>query len=112
MTIVRIDGGLIKDWDSFHDLFAAALGFPDYYGRNMDAWVDCMTYIDDSSAGMTRVHVGKGSVLTVQIDNIDSFSYRCPEQYAALVESAAFVNWRRLEAGQDTVLALSFNMSP
>jgi hypothetical protein len=41
--IVRIDTRLITDWASFHDVFARSFGFPDYYGRNMDAWNDCMT---------------------------------------------------------------------
>jgi len=33
----------ITDWASFHDVFMHTLGFPDFYGRNMDAWIDCMT---------------------------------------------------------------------
>ena len=112
MTIVRINGDRIKDWDSFHDEFATALGFPDFYGRNMDAWIDCLTYVNEPSAGMTKVHVPEGLVLTLQIDDVDVFAHRCPEQYAALIESTAFVNWRRLEVGQDAVLALSFYKGP
>lgn len=112
MTVVRIEGDLIKDWDSFHDVFAAALGFPDFYGRNMDAWIDCMTYVDEPSAGMTKVHVPEGLVLTLQIDDIDSFAHRCPEQYAALIECTAFVNWRRIEGDEGAVLALSFRKRP
>jgi RNAse (barnase) inhibitor barstar len=50
MPIVDVDVLPITDWDSFHDTFAVALGFPDFYGRNMNAWVDCLTYEDD---GMT-----------------------------------------------------------
>jgi len=34
----------------------------------------------------------------------------CPEQYDAVVECAAFVNWRRAEAGDEPVLALSFQV--
>jgi len=43
MPFVRVDATHIRDWDNFHDVFADAFGFPDFYGRNMDAWVDCMT---------------------------------------------------------------------
>ncbi len=35
---VRIDTNRIVDWNSFHDVFAEAFGFPDFYGRNMNAW--------------------------------------------------------------------------
>ena len=37
-VLVRIDTKRIRDWASFHDVFAEALGFPDFYGRNMVAW--------------------------------------------------------------------------
>ncbi|MDA1214518.1 MAG: barstar family protein, partial [Planctomycetota bacterium] len=33
---IRIDGDLIVDWESFHAHFAEVLGFPKFYGRNMD----------------------------------------------------------------------------
>ena len=38
MKRIHIDTARIKDWDSFHNVFAEAFGFPGFYGRNMDAW--------------------------------------------------------------------------
>jgi hypothetical protein len=108
MTIVTLDTRRITDWDSFHAVFAEAFGFPDFYGRNMDAWIDCMTSLDDPDAGMTQVHAPSGGVLVLQREDVDDFSRRCPEQYAAVVECSAFVNWRRIEVGEPAVLALSF----
>jgi hypothetical protein len=106
--IVKIDAGRIVDWDSFHDVFVEALGFPDFYGRNMDAWIDCMTCLDDVEAGMTSVHAPPGGVVTLLIDNVVDFAARCPEQHGALVDCASFVNWRRIEKGESSVLALAF----
>lgn len=108
MKIVKIDCAKITDWTSFHQLFKDELGFPDFYGANMNAWNDCMTYIDEPEDGMTKVHVEKGQVLTLQLDNVGDFAKECPEIYAALVECASFVNWRRIEQGMEPVLALSF----
>jgi hypothetical protein len=107
-SIAKIDARAIVDWESFHDVFAKALGFPDFYGRNMDAWIDCMTCIDDVEAGMTGVHVPPGGVVTLLIEDVTAFAARCPEQYAALVDCSSFVNWRRLEKGEPSVLALAF----
>ena len=76
----------IEDWPTFHDVFQRTLGFPDYYGRNMDAWIDCMTYLDDREAGMTTVSVDPGGVLIMQLENATNFERRCPEQYRALLE--------------------------
>lgn len=106
--VVRINGAAIHDWASFHDVFATALGFPGFYGRNMDAWIDCLTYADDAAAGMVAAPVPAGAVLTIEIDGVNEFAVECPEQYGALVECAAFVNWRRLERGHGPVLTLSF----
>ncbi|HEU4834192.1 MAG TPA: barstar family protein [Pyrinomonadaceae bacterium] len=106
---VLIDAGRISDWDSFHDTFAETLGFPGFYGRNMDAWIDCMTCLDDPDAGLTSTHVTRGDVIVLCMSDVGDFKRRCPEIYDALVECSAFVNYRRIERGEPAVLALSFN---
>lgn len=37
-TLVPIPTNQITDWPSFHEVFAEALGFPSFYGKNMNAW--------------------------------------------------------------------------
>lgn len=106
--IVRIDLSRITGWASFHDVFAEAFGFPSYYGRNMDAWIDCMTYLNDPEGTDTKVSAPAGEIVVLQLDNVDDFAKRCPEQYDALVEDSAFVNYRQIEMGRGPVLALSF----
>jgi len=105
---VQIDGSAISDWNSFHDIFAAAFGFPAFYGRNMDAWIDCMTCLDDSEAGMTSIHVPAGDVVVIHLSAADWMKRQCPEIFDALVECAAFVNYRRIDKGEQAVLALAF----
>ena len=105
---IQIDGSKITDWDSFHDQFSTKLGFPGFYGRNMDAWNDCMTYLDAPGEGLSSVHVAPGEVLVLCISDVAGLKKRCPEIYDALVDCSAFVNWRRIEKGQPAVLALSF----
>jgi len=107
-ALVSIDCEKIHDSDSFHDEFAKVLGFPDFYGRNMHAWVDCMTSIDKPADRMTRIFAANGNVLTLQLDNVAPFREKRPDLYAAIIECAAFVNWRRIEVGEPAVLAISF----
>ena len=107
-SVVIVDASRIHDRESFHDVFAEAFGFPGYYGRNLDAWIDCMSGLDEDD-GQTTIDCPRGSVVTLQLDNVDVFAKRCPDLYAALIECAAFVNWRRIEQGQPAVLALSFH---
>tara|TARA_R110002126_G_scaffold28337_1_gene94151 strand:- start:678 stop:1016 length:339 start_codon:yes stop_codon:yes gene_type:complete len=107
-TTVEIDGKKICTWPAFHDVFAAKLGFPSFYGRNMDAWIDCMTSLDDSADGMSTVHAPDGGVLVLSIQNVDHLIKRGRKIYDALIECSAFVNHRKMEVGERPVLALSF----
>ena len=108
MAVVRLDCSRITDWDSFHSAFAEAFGFPKFYGRNMNAWIDCLSYLDDPGSEMTRITMPPCGVVTLHLEGIVEFAARCPEQYAALVECSAFVNWRRTSNGNPAILALSF----
>ncbi len=62
VTKVSLDCDKISGWRSFHEEFARVFGFPDFYGKNMNAWIDCMTYVDDPDSGMSTVHCERGSV--------------------------------------------------
>ena len=98
MAIHVIDGRSICDWNSFHDVFARTFDFPGYYGRNMNAWIDC---IDE-----TGNEVG---IRTLLIEHAGHLKAANPEIYDALIECAAFVNWRRVSQGGAAVLALAFH---
>jgi hypothetical protein len=87
-------------------VFQSTLGFPDFYGRNMDAWIDCMAYIDDPRTKMTGISVAEGELVALRIDDAPDFERRCPELYQALSECAAFVNYRRVDRGGEPALAL------
>jgi len=106
-TIMTIDARQIEDWASFHDLFHEAMGFPDFYGRDMNAWIDCMTHLDETDGGLTSVHAPSGGVLALHIEHAGDLANRCPEIYDAIVECSAFVNYRRIVVGEEPVLALS-----
>ena len=106
--VIEIDTRSITGWDSFHTVFAETFGFPDFYGRNMDAWIDCLTSLDSPEDGMSHIHVEPGHIAVIQLNEAKDFARRCPEQYSALVECSAFVNWRRIECGDEPVIALSF----
>jgi hypothetical protein len=81
-------------------------GFPDFYGRNMNAWIDCLTSIDAPEDGMSTVTVEIDELLVLSIEDAAGFQTRCHELYDALSECLAFVNYRRVEVGERPVLAL------
>jgi len=100
MPVVCIPTRLIINWQSFHEVFTDVLGFPPYYGRNMDAWIDCLTYVDEPVTGMTQIVANPGDILTLRIEDVADFACRCPDQYKAIIECSAFVNERRIDVGE------------
>lgn len=95
----RIDGRRLKDWDSFHDYFSSEFDFPDYYGRNMNAWNDCMSD-----------HCYSVGPVSLHIDHASDFKKANEESFNALVECSGFINWRATKDGADPLLVLSFHV--
>ena len=62
MAIVRLNTEQITDWASFHQVCKEAFGFPDFYGANMNAWIDCLTYLTEGD-GMTRFVLSEDEML-------------------------------------------------
>lgn len=113
MKKVTIPIDEIHDWPSLHKVFKEALGFPEFYGNNMNAWIDCMTSVDEPNDSMTSVWVVKGEFLLLDLGDCTAFAARCPAQYEAILDSSAFVNFRRMKVGEEPVLALSlWNREP
>ena len=113
MPVIVIPTGEINDWETFHTVFQRELGFPEFYGRNMDAWIDCLLSVDEPDGGMVadKVIVSDNDVLTLELDDASRFASRCPEQYAAVLECAASVNWSRNNMmGRRSIIALSFSV--
>jgi hypothetical protein len=60
IEIITLPSDQITDWETFHAVFQSVFGFPEFYGRNMNAWNDCMTYLDDPDGGLSSVTIAKG----------------------------------------------------
>lgn len=68
-----------------------------------------MTSIDRPEGGMTKVHVPPGGVLVLGLEHMSDFWKRCPEIGRDIVDCSSFVNYRRLEGGEESpVLVLSY----
>ena len=107
MATAHLNTPAISDWQSFHEESCHAFGFPDFYGMNMNAWIDCLTYLDEGD-GMSRFHLAQGERLDIEVADSEAFRIRLPEIFDALVECSSFVNERNVEAGRPPVLSLIF----
>ena len=83
--VVRIDA---THWSSEADLhrdIAAALDFPDYYGRNLDALNDCMRDVVAQEYGWAPGTAGLALVFT----GYDAFAARCPRVARSVLDIMA-----------------------
>lgn len=49
MGVCVLDGKEIKDREQLHNVLADSLGFPEWYGRNLDALYDCLTELHEDT---------------------------------------------------------------
>ncbi len=101
---VTLDFNRIKDWKSFHSIFADIMGFPDFYGKNNNAWIDCMSGIDDKEAGMSEITVKPNETLNIIVKGTEKATENTTEVYLGFMECVAFVNQRFIESGSETRL--------
>ena len=102
MATVRLPTERISDWRSFHEVCREVFGFPDFYGMNMDAWIDCMSYLRED-AGMTRFLLAEGEKMCIELESAEDFKSRLPDVYRSLCECSSFVNERYAEIGEGPV---------
>jgi hypothetical protein len=68
-----------------------------------------MTSVDAPEDCLTTVNVQPGEILVLTVNDPFDFRRRCPEQFDALIECSAFVNFRRVEVGEPPLLAILLN---
>jgi hypothetical protein len=82
-------------------------GFPSFYGRNLNAWIDCMSDLRDDT-GMTTILLAPREVLKIELVDTDGLRHRCPAVLDMLVDGCNDVNQRFVAASQLPAIELVF----
>ncbi|AFD28046.1 barstar family protein [Deinococcus gobiensis] len=105
MAQVTFDTASVRDWQSFHDVSMRTFGFPNFYGRNMNAWIDCLTYLDEGD-GMSSFILGPDELLHIHVPDFAIFAARLPDVSSAFLDCVAFANQRYVEREGTSRLSL------
>jgi len=105
MPTAVIDGATIRDWDSFHDECARVFGFPTFYGRNLNAFVDCLNYLEQD-VGMTKFVLKPGETLEVRVNGSATLRNAAPDILQALRDSIGHINRDYEERGLPALVRL------
>lgn len=105
---VIIDFTKIKDLETFHAAFTETTGFPQSNGHNLDAWIDCMSRIDNLDAGLSSFTISPNESLEMIIIGTEVAFKTCPDVFKAFLEGTASVNQRFLKKRSKTILKIIF----
>jgi RNAse (barnase) inhibitor barstar len=105
MASAELNGASILGWDTFHSECQQAFGFPDTYGKTMDAWVDCLSYLRDED-GMTKFRLKPNEVLEIVVKDAAAMRERVPDLLEEMTFCVAGINERYEDYGEKPALAL------
>lgn len=110
MKKLFIDFSKIKNIDEFHDEMKLIFGFPEFYGRNARALIDCLTSLRYPEDGMTKINIDKDSVILLEVSNI-KYTKNENELVNILLSSVQYVNYRCEYMGDKPSIYLSLTQS-
>ncbi len=105
MALVRLNGTDISDWNSFHGVCRTAFGFPAFYGDNMDAWVDCLSYLRDDE-GMSKFRLGPDEILQIEVVDAELMRKQVPDILDEMAFCVDAINERYADYGEKPALQL------
>ncbi|MFD9793718.1 barstar family protein [Streptomyces sp. NPDC059070] len=84
--VVRLDAGQWNTERDLHRAMAAALGFPDHYGHNLDALSDCL---GDVACYGGYDDTAQGAGLVLAFTDYDRFAAACPRAAQSVLDIIA-----------------------
>ena len=93
----------IRNEKTFHAVCQRVFGFPDFYAHTMDAWVDCLSCLDDPAADMSSFTLAPGELLVIVVPNSGGLK---DEIFTALIDGTIAVNTRFVERGKPPPVGL------
>jgi hypothetical protein len=91
---LEINFSNVCDLDSMHELLKERFGFPDFYGKNVNALIDCWSSLRRPEDGMTSICLGFDEVLNLTIRSLPMDNLMILNHFLIAVEA---VNQRNIE---------------
>lgn len=83
---INIDFTEIDSLDSLHESLFHSFGFPDFYGRNFHAFVDCVSSIRYPEEGMTSFFLEKDEFLLIQTKKLAATDAEIANHFIRAIE--------------------------
>lgn len=102
----KLDLSKINSLEQLHLELKDLFGFPDFYGKNIHALIDCLSSLRYPEEGMTEVVLGKDEILLLETKGLSQ-----KEQFFIidLLIAIENVNQREITGGNPPSIYLSLN---
>ncbi|MBU5926326.1 barstar family protein [Enterobacter sichuanensis] len=100
---LSIDFKEINDVTEFHNRVKQLFGFPDFYGNNFHAFIDCLTSLRFPEEGMTSLNLKKDEFLLLKISNINNLDEELKHDFLLSIQE---VNNRSILFGEEPTILL------
>ena len=100
---IKIDFTRIKTLDDFYTELSSLFGFPDFFGRNVNALIDCLFSLRYPEDKMTKIHVADSEYLLIELHH---FSLATDEIKEILIVTIENVSLKCTEKGQEPSIVL------
>ena len=87
--IVKIDFSKIKTLDDFYTELSNLFGFPDFFGRNINALIDCFFSLRYPQDEMTKIHISASEYLLLELHHFSSASEEIREILIIAIENVS-----------------------
>ncbi len=100
---IYIDFKEITELSDLHEKLKVELGFPDFYGMNVNALIDCLQSMRFPEEGMSNVVLGEEEVLTLELKNFSNAKMLLLNSLLVAVEA---VNQREMDRNRKHSIVL------
>ena len=103
MITLSVDFKEISNAAEFHDKFKQLFGFPDFYGNNFHAFIDCLTSLRIPEEGMTSINIKQNEYILLEVNNINQLPDNLKHDFLLSIQE---VNSRNILFGEKASILL------
>lgn len=101
---VVIDFSIVNSLNEMHAVLAEVFGFPDFYGKNVNALIDCWSSLRSPEDEMTRITIAQDELVLLEVKGMTHLDQIMMNHFITAVEG---VNERfKEELGQLPMILL------
>ncbi|NLR56919.1 barnase inhibitor [Chitinophaga polysaccharea] len=97
MKKIQLDFRKITSIEHFHSEMKSIMGFPDFYGANVNALIDCLSSMRYPDEGMSKITLSLTEILLIEVIGLSQSNVVILNNLLVAIEN---VNNRELSRGR------------